>query len=175
MCSIFFFFFLFFLPQVWCFEKRLGARQPLTDVLSEGDPVQFEAVAQDPGVEEQQQQQHHSAVGGGGGGGGGGGCGGGAPARATYHCPWVAHLVWQGRRPATADAEPVAVTAATAADAGRTTSPTSRRASLGSENSSSEAAGSDEVREGGADGVGGWTGGKSKTLFATYGDATSRV
>lgn len=38
--------------QVYFFEKRLGARQPLTDVMSEGDPVQFEAVAQDVGNED---------------------------------------------------------------------------------------------------------------------------
>lgn len=38
---------LFLASKMWFFEKRLGARQPLTDVLSEGDPVQFEAVPQE--------------------------------------------------------------------------------------------------------------------------------
>ena len=33
--------------QVYFFEKRIGARQPLTDFLREGDLVQFEAVPQD--------------------------------------------------------------------------------------------------------------------------------
>ena len=32
---------------MYFFEKRIGARQPLTDFLREGDLVQFEAVPQD--------------------------------------------------------------------------------------------------------------------------------
>ncbi len=121
---------LFLASKVWCFEKRLGARQPLTDVLSEGDPVQFEAVAQDPAVEEQQQQQQAAA----------------------YHCPWFAHMVWKGRRPAGADAalSEHVLSPITASEGGnRTASPSShRRASLGSDNSTADVAGisTDEVR-----------------------------
>ena len=54
----------FLASKVWFFEKRLGARQPLTDVLSEGDPVQFEAVPQE--ADEQ---------------------------NSSNHCPWFANLV----------------------------------------------------------------------------------
>ncbi len=112
---------LFLASKVWCFEKRLGARQPLTDVLSEGDPVQFEAVSQEPGQDEQQAN--------------------------VCHCPWFATMVWKGRRPSsdTVSSMQAPVSAAAAAHEVRTASPASRRASLGSENSS-ENQGSDEVR-----------------------------
>ncbi len=58
-------------------------------------------------------------------------------------------MVWKGRRPAAADVVDVGAAAAGVAAAetggGRTASPASRRASLGSENSS-ENAGSEDVR-----------------------------
>lgn len=38
---------LFLASKVYIFEKRLGTKQSLDQVLSEGDPVQFEAVPQD--------------------------------------------------------------------------------------------------------------------------------
>ena len=65
---------LFLASKVWFFEKRLGARQPLTDVLSEGDPVQFEAAQQEP-------EEH-----------------------ATHYCAWFANVVYKGRRPAVVEA-----------------------------------------------------------------------
>ena len=38
---------LFLASKVYFFEKRIGGKQALTDFLSEGDPVQFEAVPQE--------------------------------------------------------------------------------------------------------------------------------
>jgi len=62
------------------FERRLGARQYLSDVLTEGDLVQFEAVPQ-------QQSEGESATG----------------TSGNLYCTWFANLVWKGRRPASVD------------------------------------------------------------------------
>jgi len=68
---------LFLASKVYFFEKRIGSKQPLTDLLSEGDPVQFEAVP--CGAE-------------------GGGSEGANPSNS--YCTWFANLVWKGKRPA---------------------------------------------------------------------------
>jgi len=67
---------LFLASKVYFFEKRIGGKQALTDFLSEGDPVQFEAVPQE------------------------GADGGGVEANpANSYCTWFANLVWKGKRP----------------------------------------------------------------------------
>jgi hypothetical protein len=68
---------LFLASKVYIFEKRLGARQNLSDVITEGDPVQFEAVPQ-------QQPGEDSGVNG---------------TSSNLYCTWFANLVWKGRRP----------------------------------------------------------------------------
>lgn len=99
---------LFLASKVWFFEKRLGSRQPLTDVLSEGDPVQFEAVPQ-----ESSEKEDNSFTG---------------------SCPWFANLVWKGRRPSTEDHSVSNSGVGTYAVA----SSNERRASLGSSESSND-------------------------------------
>ena len=64
---------LFLASKVYFFEKRIGSKQPLTDFLSEGDPVQFEAVPQD--VVNDEKTSNNS------------------------YCSWFANLVWKGRKP----------------------------------------------------------------------------
>jgi len=66
--------------KVYIFERRLGARQYLSDVLTEGDLVQFEAVPQ-------QQNEGDAASG----------------TSGNLYCTWFANLVWKGRRPPSVD------------------------------------------------------------------------
>lgn len=72
---------LFLASKVYFFEKRIGARQPLTDFLSEGDPVQFEAVPQD--------SSNYTN----------GGPGEENNSSSNFYCTWFANLVWKGKRP----------------------------------------------------------------------------
>lgn len=61
---------LFLASKVYHFEKRIGSKQNLTDFLSEGDPVQFEALPQEAGA-----------------------------SQANSYCAWFANLIWKGKRP----------------------------------------------------------------------------
>ena len=93
---------LFLASKVYFFEKRIGGKQALTDFLSEGDPVQFEAVPQE--------------------GADGGGVEANPANRQAFastlgffyrllrsysclyisdfsYCTWFANLVWKGKRP----------------------------------------------------------------------------
>lgn len=65
--------------KLYIFERRLGARQCLSDVLTEGDLVQFEAVPQ------HNEGENASGTSG------------------NLYCTWFANLVWKGRRPPSVD------------------------------------------------------------------------
>jgi len=71
---------LFLASKVYFFEKRIGSKQPLTELLSEGDPVQFEAVPQ--GGDDAPLDEDET----------------GANAGNNY-CSWFANLIWKGKRP----------------------------------------------------------------------------
>jgi len=98
---------LFLASRVYFFEKKIGSKQPLSEFLSEGDPVQFEAVPNSGNDED--------GDGSGGGGSSGGGGGGGACANNSY-CSWFANLIWKGKRP-NVDTRPLIANSAAAAAA----------------------------------------------------------
>ncbi len=61
---------VFSAQKVYLYEKRLGVRQPLNNLLSIGDQLYFEAV---PTYD--------------------------SSSKENCHCPWQAQLVWKGKRP----------------------------------------------------------------------------